>query len=224
MTRSAALKPVSTMDEFVKKWDKKITKIIASFGLIDYTDDIKQDIYLEMCTPCTDPDNPNYGKNGLEAYDPARASFSTYAYGLILVKVRNARTKRMRELGVMPYSHDASETFHDADGASTRTKDRTEANSQELSNDISSQGRAEFQIQLNDVRKALKTYGVRSYFFRDGECITRDLETLFNLILEGKSRDEIVNHFQYSTGSVGVMFEHLRNVPELQELKEMLDL
>jgi hypothetical protein len=219
----ATIKPISTMEEFVKVWDKKITKIIASFQLQDLTEDIKQDIYLEMCTPNSDPDHPNYGKNGLQSYDPNRGAFSTYVYGLLLVKIRNARTKRLRELGVMPYSHDAvSDYASDPDSHASRAHDRMEAHGQELSNELSSVTRAEFQMQLQNIKEALKSYTVRSYFFRNGECITRDLSALLELILQGKSREEIVEYFEYSTGSVGVMFEMLRAVPELMELKQMV--
>jgi hypothetical protein len=220
----ATIKPINTMEEFVKSpWDKKITKIIASFGLQDLTDDIKQDIYLEMCTPNTDPSHPNFGKNGLQAYDPNRGAFSTYVYGLLLVKIRNARTKRMRELGVMPYSADSiADHNSDPDSHGSRAHDRLEAHGQELSNETSTVLRAEFQMQLANIKEALKKSPVRSYFFRNGECITRDLSTLLQLILEGKTREEIVEYFQYSTGSVGVMFDMLRQVPELHELKSMI--
>lgn len=213
---------VPTIPEFVKQWDKKIDKIIASYGLQDLAEDIKQDIYLDVATTDKNPESPTFGKNGLERYDPLRGAFSTYVYGLVLVRVRNARSKRVRELGLMPFSHDGTTYGQSDDGRASRIKDRNEANAQDLSGKTSEIERAEFQMQIEKAMEALRNYPVRSYFFRDGECVTRDLATLLDLVLKGKSRDEIVNYFEYSTGSVGVMFDQLRKVPELEELKDMI--
>lgn len=213
---------VLTIPDFVKHWDKKIDKIIASYGLQDMAEDIKQDIYLDVATPDKNPDSPTFGQNGLERYDPLRGAFSTYVYGLVLVRVRNARSRRVRELGLMPFSHDGTSYDQGDDGRASRIKDRNEANAQDISGKTSEIERAEFLMQIEHAKDALKNYPVRSYFFRDGDCITRDLATLLDLVLQGKSRDEIVSYFEYSTGSVGVMFDQLRQVPELQELKDMI--
>jgi len=122
----------------------------------------------------------------------------------------------------MPFSHDALSADTDDEGKTTRRKDKNEAHSYELNGKATDLERAEFAIQLQDVLDALRLYPVRSFFFRDGACVTRDLATLLELVLRGKSREEIVAHFEYSTGSVGVMFDQLRQVPELQQLKHMI--
>lgn len=217
-----AIRAVSTVEEFVEQWDRKIDKIIASYGLQEFAEDIKQDIYTDVITPDSNPESDTYGQNGLQRYDPKRGAFSTYVYGLVLTRVRNARSRRIRELGLMPFSHDATFMASEDDGRSARKKDKNEAHAYELSGKACALERKEFQMQINNALEALKYYPVRSYFFRNGECITRDLATLLKLVLSGKSREEIVNYFEYSTGSVGVMFDQLRQVPELQELKDMI--
>lgn len=220
--RRKKIKHVKTLKEFIEQWDKKLDKIIASHGMQDMAEDIKQDIYLCIATPDSKPDSPTLGQNGLERYDPKRSAFSTYVYGLVLVRVRNARAKRVRELGLMPYSHDTSKYDVDDEGRQTTRRDRNEAHSYDLDGKATDLERTEFNIQLRNVLETLRTYPVRSYFFKDGECITRDLATLLELIISGKTREEIVEYFQYSTGSVGVMFDQLRRCPELQELKDMI--
>lgn len=210
------IQPLTDWPQFHKAWDRKIDHIIASMGMADLSEDIKQDIYLVMCSV-----NPETGKTGLESFDPTRGSFSTYVYALVLIKAKNARAKRQRELGLMPFSHDESK-YEGDDSMSSWAKDKLEAHGAELSGAWSEQERAEFRIQLDGVMAALSVKPVRSHFFRDGECVTRDLRTLFDLILDGKSREEIVEYFNYSTGSVGVMFEQLRQVPELVELRDMV--
>lgn len=225
MAVSKSLRPCKTMEEFIAQWDKKLNKIIASYGLLEFTDDIKQDIFLDMCTPEDNPESANYGKTGLEAYDPNLGAFSTYVYGLVLMKVRNARAKYLRETRVMPFSNEAAESKSKDRGDNSNSihpRDKLEMHGQEIEGVRSDMDRVEFKMQLNNILDALSTYPVRSFFFRDGECITRDLKTLFELILSGKTREEIIDHFQYSTGSVGVMFEQLRQVPELLELRDMI--
>lgn len=215
------IRAVSTVEDFVAQWDRKIDKIISSYGLQDYADDIKQDIYADVITTDADRESPTYGLNGLERYDPQRGAFSTYVYGLVLTRVRNARSRRIRELSLMPFSHDATSPSDD-EGRAGRLRDRNESNAMELMGKASDTERMEFQMQIAHAKEALKYYPVRSYFFRDGECVTRDLSTLLDLVLAGKSREEIVEYFNYSTGSVGVLFDQLRQVPELKELRDMV--
>lgn len=222
MSLRKPMSQVLNITDFIKQWGKKIDRIIMSYGLQELADDIKQDIYADIITPDSDPDSPTYGQNGLERYDPAKGAFSTYVYGLVLVRVRNARSRRVRELGLMPFSHDISQWDNGDDGRATRFRDKNEANAQELSGKTSEIERTEFAMQIKHAVEALRNYPVRSYFFRNGECVTRDLSTLLELVLKGKTREEIVDYFCYSTGSVGVLFDQLRSVPELQELKEML--
>lgn len=230
MSKSVPPKPpkrkkiVATTDMkvFVEQWDRKIDKIIASHGLKDLADDIKQDIYCNMIIPDSDPESPTFGMNGLERFDPKRGAFSTYVYALVLTRVRNARSRRIRELGLMPFSHDMLTPNNSEDGKSARLKDRNEAHAYELAGKASNMERTEFQMQVDNILEVLRFYPVRSDFYREGECVTRDLVSLLQLILGGKSREEIVEYFEYSTGSVGVMFDQLRKVPELLELKEMI--
>lgn len=205
---------VSSIEAFIPLWEHKIDRIISSFNMQDYADDIKQDIYLEMCK------KDENGLNGLERFDSEKGSFSTYVYALILTKVRNARSKRIRELALMPYSQDQMTEREDR---SPRGKDRLELRGKRLSGGISEKRRVEFKIQLENIMKELKRLPVRSYFFRNGVCVTRDLATLLEMILKECTRDEIVRYFGYSTGSVGVMFDRLRNVKEVIELKKMVN-
>ena len=207
------MSPCKTLNEFIKNWDKKIDKILQSYGMGDQAEDIKQDIYLYICT------KDEHGKNGLERYDPARGAFSTYAYALILTKARNAVARRKRDLALIPFSHDGSDDAYD-DNMTASRRDRREAEMMARTG-VDSAKRVEFSLQLQQVMDALRTYPVRSSFFRNGECIVRDLPTLMELLLQDKSRDEIVEYFDYSTGSVGVMYEKLRSVPELRELYNM---
>lgn len=206
----------TTMAQFVKEWDRKLDHIITSFGLGESTEDVKQDIYEAMCVP-----DPETGKNGLEKYDPARSSFSTYVYAMVLTKARNAKAKKIRENSMIQLQN-----FHanedDDESLSNWSRDRIEARSAILTGQRSEKDRVEFRLQLKDVFNVLRTYTPRSDFFRNGEVIVRDLTTLLQLILEGKSREEIVTYFEYSTGSVGVMYESLRSVKELQELCDMV--
>lgn len=216
------MRALTNIRDFVREWGPKIDKIISSKGLQDVGEDIKQDIYLYIITPDSNPESPTFGKNGLEQYDPSRAAFSTYVYALVMMRVLNARTKRLRELGLMPYSHD-SDAEHVEEARQARRRDKDEANSYDVTGQVSDLSRTDFILQVEKVIEALRRYPVRSSIFNaDGECITRDLATLFKLILEEKTREEIVDYFKYSTGSVGVMFDQLRQVPEVQQLKEML--
>ncbi len=81
--------------------------------------------------------------------------------------------------------------------------------------------RVEFKLQLEQIMQVLQRYPARSSFFRGGECIVRDLHSLMEQLMQDRSRDEIVKHFDYSTGSVGVLYEKLRAIPELRELYGM---
>jgi len=122
----------------------------------------------------------------------------------------------------MPFSHDSSKFDVNDEGKATRRKDKHEAHAYELSGKATDLERTEFIMQVQNIMDVLRFYPSRSEIWRDGECITRDLLTLMELILQGKSREEIVKYFEYSTGSVGVMFENLRKVPEIEELKLMV--
>jgi len=210
------IKACKTMEEFVGQWDRKIDKIIHSYGMGEHVEDIKQDIYEHMCTPRDD------GQTGLEAYDPKRAHFSTYVYGLITTKVRNARAKRIREdMSMVMIDHLADEDGDDNMAAWTRGK--MENQSRTLTGQLSPNERMDIYLQLDNIREHLKRMPSRSYFFKDnGEVVMRDLYTLFDLIMKGMPRGEIVKYLRYSTGSVGVLFDQLRQLPELKELRDMV--
>lgn len=113
---------------------------------------------MEMCKCGED------GRTGLQRFDPARGSFSTYVYALVLTKTRNARSRRMRELALMPYSHDA---VSERDDASPRGKDKAELKGRELDNHVSDQKKVEFQLQIENVRVDLQGSGL---FHQNGRC------------------------------------------------------
>lgn len=195
-----SMAPTISMNDFVRNWDAKITKIVASFGIADHADDVKQEIYLDIL-------KLKEGKNGLERYDAKRAAFSTYVYQLILVKVRNYRSRVIRQH--LWEVSESSFTSQDPDAPQQSPLDRS---------DYESQDNVEISLQLENLKNSLKHYPSRSFIFRDGECISRDLLTLFECIMKDMSRQEIKEFFDYSTGSIGAMFEQLRDVPELLEL------
>lgn len=210
------IKACATMPEFVSQWDRKIDKIIHSYGMGEHVEDIKQDIYEHMCTPRED------GKTGLEAYDPARAHFSTYVYGLITTKVRNARAKRIREDVTMVMIDHLSDEDGDENMASW-SRGKLEIQSDNAAGNMSPNERMDIYLQLNHIRDLLSRIPSRSHFFKEnGELVMRDLLTLFDLIMQGMPRGEIVRFLNYSTGSVGVLFDQLRQLPELKELRDMV--
>lgn len=210
--RVSELKPVKTYEEFIKIWDKKIEKIIRSYGLLEEVQDLKQEIYLRILE-----------NNGLANYDPTRGAFSTYIYAVVVMKVRNARTKRRKELGLMPFTLEAKDFLDgEEEGNGHRHRDRTELNSLIAKGELNPQRRTEIKMQIEQVLEVLKYQPVRSLFYREGECITRDLRTLMIKIMEGKSREEIVEYFEYSTGSVGILFKELREIIEVQELWDLV--
>lgn len=205
------------MDEFVRQWDRKIDHILTSFGLGENVEDVKQEIYESMCQR-----DPITGLNGLEKYDKEKASFSTYVYAMVLTKARNAKAKRIRENQIIQHANFYS-SDDDDESMANWSRDRLEAKSAIITGQRSERDRVEFKLQIKDVFAILRTYAPRSDFFRDGECVVRDLTTLLELILQGKTREEIVTYFDYSTGSVGVMYDQLRQVPELKELWAMVN-
>lgn len=210
--RVSEIKPTLSYVELVKQWDKKIEKIIRSYGLVEDVDDLKQEIYLRILE-----------NDGLANYDPARGAFSTYMYAVIVMKVRNARTKRRRELGLMPFTMEAKDFMDGEDDSNgRRQRDRIEVSSLVARGELNPQRRTEIKIQIEKVLDVLRFQPVRSLFYRDGECITRDLRTLMIKILEGMSREDIVKYFDYSTGSVGILFKELRDVPEVKELWDLV--
>jgi len=193
-----SMKPRTSVREFIENWDLKIIKIASSYGMADFVDDIKQEIFLEII-------KIKEGKNGLERYDPTRAAFSTYVYQLILTKIRNYRAKVQRQ-----HKWEVGECSLKPTGDSNTVYwERGETETQE---------NIEFWLQLKNVKTQLKHYKERSCIWREGECISRDLHTLFELVQKDFSRKEIKEYFEYSTGSVGAMFDLLRQVPELLEL------
>lgn len=210
--RVSEIKPVTSYVEFVKQWDKKIEKIIRSYGLMEDIEDLKQEIYLRILE-----------NDGLANYDPTRGAFSTYIYAVVVMKVRNARTKRRRELGLMPFTMESKDFIDGEDDSNGhRQRDRTELNSLIVRGELNPQRRTEIKLQIEKVLDVLRFQPVRSHFYRDGECVTRDLRTLMVKILEGMSREDIVNYFDYSTGSVGILFKELRDIPEVQDLWDLV--
>lgn len=202
-----AITPVLTMDDFIKQWDKRLDRIIRSYKLWEYCEDIKQEIYLRI-----------FENNGLAKYDPTIGSFSTYVYAVVLTKIRNFRKRYSRERAAMPVSLD--EAAVDQDGAVSDTPERGKLSAEQVHGmRLVSDSEKEFELQVQAIRRILAACPVRSTFFRDSEVVTRDLLTLFDMIVEGKSRAEMTEHFEYSTGSVGIMFEDLRKIPEVQELR-----
>jgi len=207
------IQPTKDINEFVKQWDKRIEKIIRSHGMGEHMEDIKQEIYMRIIQD-----------DGLEKYDPTRGSFSTYCYALILTKVRNARTKFYRERRIVPVSLEQKDVPENTEYANGRQRDRLELHAMSLI------GQSENPVRNIEVQRHIESTldilrrqtEVRSHFFRDGKCITRDLATLLTLILEGKTREEIVEHLDYSTGSVGILFKELRERPELKELFDLV--
>jgi len=210
------IKACKTMDEFVRQWDRKIDRIIHSYGMGDHVEDIKQDIYEHMCTPRAN------GQTGLEAYDPQRAQFSTYVYGLITTKVRNARAKHVRESSMTVMMDHLADGDGDENMAAW-TRAKMEKQSAVLNGNTSPDERMDINLQLRSIHEILQRHPSRSYFFDEsGELIMRDLSTLFRLIMQGMPRGEIVKYLRYSTGSVGVLFDQLRQLPELKELQAMV--
>jgi hypothetical protein len=206
--RRATIQPVATLEEFMAKWDSKLDNIIRSFRLHEYTDDLKQIIYTRI-----------FEDDGLNRYDPKKGSFSTFVYALVLTILQNARKQYLRERATMPVSFDAL-AFDD--GYRQDTPERGRFSAQKIASlRVDEEKSRDFHMQLRIVREALRRLPVRSFFYFNGEAKTRNLATLFELIMEGKSREEICQELQYSTGSVGIMYDELRKVPEVLDLREL---
>lgn len=206
-----AMVPTTDFKVFARRWDAKITKIINSHGMGAYVDDIKQEIFLRMSYK-------KEGLNGLERYDPTRARFSTYCYTLILIVVRNYRSRVLRQR-----KWEVSESAMQWDDDSNYSLESLVDNVAGAVKEETSLKETDFNLQLSEVRQHLSRYEPRSVFFREGEVITRDLVTFFDLLLKDKSRKEIQDYLEYSTGSIGAMYEALRNVPQLKELLDKVD-
>lgn len=203
-----AMVPTTDFKVFARRWDAKITKIINSHGMGAYVDDIKQEIFLRMSYK-------KDGLNGLERYDPSRARFSTYCYTLILIVVRNYRSRVLRQ---RKWEISESAIYREDDPSNYQSIEVLAERGQVVAKEESSLKETDFKLQLAELREHLSRYEPRSVFFREGEVITRDLVTFFDLLLKDKSRKEIQDYLEYSTGSIGAMYEALRNVPQLKEL------
>lgn len=179
---------------FLAEWDPKIGRTIERLRMGEHVEDIKQEIYLFMSRR-----DPETGKNGLEAYDPAKASFSSYVYHLVTLKTLNYRNKLSRDrLALSPKGKDP-----------------------ELQGDrksVKPWERAEFWLQLERLAEEHDARAEGGFFDKKGRLVTRDPKTVVELLLVGLTREEIARRLRCKVEVIDRIILVLRDDAEVRAL------
>jgi hypothetical protein len=183
---------------FIAEWDRKIEKTIKSLRAEEHVEDIKQEIYLYMCQRDGD------GKTGLEAYDPKKGALSSYVYRLVFLKTYNYKNKLKRDrLTFTPTGFEADLALR--------------AQKSDLLEDP--EDRNEFHVQIRQIAADLMaTSDVGGGHFEDGRYVACDAHSVLGLLLEGRTRQEIVKSLRCSNEDLSAVMTLLSNDDRLREL------
>lgn len=140
------------------------------------------------------------GKNGLELYDPAKASFSAYVYHLANLKTLNYRAKLGRDrLTLSPKGKDPE---LQGDRKASKPWEKTH-----------------FWMQLEALAAEHAERAPDDGFFDDdGRYVTRDPRTVVGLLIEGHTRPEIAKILRCAVAVVDDLVLALRDNPEIRAL------
>jgi hypothetical protein len=203
---------------FIATWDPKITRAIENLHMGDHVEDIKQVIYTFMVQPRCRGCQPRRelqpgqrckkcrktGCNGLEAYDPRRASFSVYVLHLVVLQTLNYRNKRDRDRLVLSGSGLDPEMQNER-----RVHDPWE--------------RANFRLQFEELASVYDDQPGDGFFDPQGRLVTRDRRTVLELLLEGHTRPDLARMLRCTVAEVDEIILLLRDSDDVRALLTVID-
>lgn len=182
-----------SMRTLIVEYEHKVRQVISNLRMEEHTDDILQDFYVFVSRKNAK------GQNGLEAYDPTVAAFSTYIYKAAVLMTLNYRAKLDRDrLQLSPKGIDP-----------------------EMGKQVEHRpNRMQFWLQLERIADAFDDQATDDdgFFDDDGRFITRDLKTILGLLLEGLTRLELARKLRCAPAEIDGLLDVLRGCEELQVL------
>jgi hypothetical protein len=131
------LKPCKTLDEFVRKYDKDLERILCKsfrkYINIEDLPEVKNDVYAHLLE-----------KKFFQTYDPSKAKFSTYLYTYLFKFLKSKKVKNDKDPTTYATCIDAP-IFDDSDASLIDVKDFS--NSDQTHSDVFSDLQLEYKIK-----------------------------------------------------------------------------
>lgn len=205
-TKTQRIVSDGTFRTLMMEYDHKIEKTVRGVPGVheEHVEDIKQEIYLKIAKR-----DPVTGKNGLEAYDPARGAFTSYLYRLVHLHARNYRNKMGRDrLTLKPFDVDLDLAHRNLDLGDAGEDDRNE-----------------FYLQIAAIAEDLEASSddSKTRFDRSGRLVACDERTVMELLLDGRSRKEIQQILDCTSAELSAIVDSLAQDERLKELARAYD-